>query len=167
MSPINVYIVQEYRSFQQKMMQAKDHRASLVHEVTQNIRQIKFSATASAWEDRVLRSRKLELYYLLQACFRETGFVAVWTLTPLLLSALSLTVYALKYGSLSASVAFTAISIFGSLEVALAALPHLISTALEAKMSVDRIDEYIRTPTKAPSQPSSTSNIGFDAATIA
>lgn len=166
MSPINVWIAQEYRSFQVIMMQAKDHRTSLVHEVVQNIRQIKFSATSSAWEERVLASRKRELRFLLQACFRETGFVAVWTLTPLLLSAVSLTVYALIYGSLSASVAFTSISIFGSLEVALAALPHLIATALEAKMSVDRIDEYLQTPDKSESQVSSTSNIIFEDATV-
>lgn len=166
MSPINVRIAQEYRSFQVRMMQAKDHRTSLVHEVVQNIRQIKFSATSSAWEERVLASRKRELKLLLQACFRETGFVAVWTLTPLLLSAVSLTVYALQYGSLSASVAFTSISIFGSLEVALAALPHLFATALEAKMSVDRIDEYMHTPDKVDSQRSSSSDIIFDDATI-
>ncbi|KAJ6151110.1 ABC transporter [Penicillium chermesinum] len=130
MSPINIWIAQEYRSFQVTMMKAKDHRTSLVHEVVQNIRQIKFSATASAWEDRVLEARKHELRFLLQACFRETGFVAVWTLTPLLLSAVSLSVYALQYGGRSGCLASP------------------IATALEAKMSVDRIDEYMQTPDK-------------------
>lgn len=167
MSPVNVFIAKEYRTFQQTMMQARDQRTTIVHEVVQNIRQIKFSATAPAWKDRVLEARIRELHFLFQACYRETGFVAIWTLTPLLLSAVSLTVYALIYGHLAASVAFTAISIFGSLEVALAALPHLISTALEAKISVDRIDKYVRSPDKASSPPSTIEDIVFQHATIA
>jgi ABC-type multidrug transport system fused ATPase/permease subunit len=165
-SPLNVWIAEEYRIFQKSMMQARDQRTSIVHEVVKNIRQIKFSAHEPAWQGRVLEARRHELRLLFQACFRETGFVAIWTLTPLLLSAVSLTVYALIYGHLAASVAFTAISIFGSLEVALAALPHLISTALEAKISVDRIDKYVGSPDKAPSQSNAADAVEFQDAVV-
>lgn len=166
-SPINLFVAKKYRSFQHRMMHARDQRTAIVHEVVKNIRQIKFSALEPAWQDQVLEARQREMRLTLQGCFYETIFQAMWTLTPLLLSAVSLTVYALKNGHLEASVAFTALSVFGSLEVALAALPHLISTALEAKISVDRIGKFMRGPDKEQPQSNDSNIIIFQDASIA
>lgn len=166
-SPFNLIVAKEYRSFQHRMMQARDQRTAIVHEVVKNIRHIKFSALESAWQDQVLKARQREMLFTFKGCFYETIFQAMWTLTPLLLSAVSLTIYALKNGHLEASVAFTAISIFGSLEVALAALPHLISNALEAKVSVDRIGKFIAGPDKAKSQSNDSDHIVLQRADVA
>lgn len=72
----------------------------------------------------------------------------MWILTPLLLSAVSLTVCASNSG-LEASVAFTAISVSGFLDVAFAALPRLFDAAIEVKISVDQIQDFIKDSDKA------------------
>ncbi|KAI0103307.1 hypothetical protein GGR51DRAFT_561736 [Nemania sp. FL0031] len=165
--PFNIYIARIFIAFQRQMTDARDKRSAVVHEVLKNIRQIKFSAHEPAWQDRVLEARQHELRFNYKSCTYETGFQAIWTLTPLLLSAASLTVYALCYGQLAASIAFTVISIFSSLEVALAGLPFLISSALEAKSSVDRIEQYIKTADRAPRKPNAAENIAFQNVEVA
>ncbi|KAJ8130745.1 hypothetical protein O1611_g2887 [Lasiodiplodia mahajangana] len=166
-SPLNIYIVTVFSTFQYRLMDARDKRAAAIHEVLKNMRQIKFSAHESAWQDRVLEARRHELRLNYKSCAYETGFQAMWTLTPLLLSAVSLTVYALLHGQLSAPIAFTAISVFGPLEVTLAGLPHLLSALLEAKVSINRIERYFKTADKLPCKSNLIDSIVFRNAEIA
>lgn len=148
--PLSTYFSNRYIEIQQILMQAKDKRAAVVTEVVQNIRQIKFSAIEKEWSDRVAGIRQGELKALLQNITCMTGVVAVWTLSPLLLSAVSLSVYSLSQGPLTASVAFTALSIFGSLEDSLMGIPYLFSRALEAKTSCERISNYLQELERKP-----------------
>ncbi|KAF7188447.1 Pleiotropic ABC efflux transporter of multiple drugs YBT1 [Pseudocercospora fuligena] len=167
LTPINWYIAKYYGAFQSTLMAARDQRTAIVHEVTKNIQQIKFSSVEEPWQDRVLEVRDKEVSLNFKGILYETAFQFTWTLAPLLLSAVALTVYALIYGNLEASIAFTAISVFGSLEVALSALPHIITANLQAKISVDRIDEFMASPDKASTQSAAASSIVFEDATIA
>ena len=148
--PLSTYFSNRYIEIQQILMQAKDKRAAVVTEVVQNMRQIKFSAIEKEWYDRVTGIRQGELKALLQNITCMTGVVAVWTLSPLLLSTVSLLVYSLTQGPLTASVAFTALSIFGSLEDSLMGIPYLFSRALEAKISCERIANYLRESERKP-----------------
>lgn len=66
-----------------------------------------------------------------------------------MLSAVSLTVYSLTHGRLTASVAFTTITVFGSLEMALSFLPYFVTRGLEARISAERIGEYLRASEKS------------------
>lgn len=165
-SPVNLWVAKIYRRFQHHLMDARDRRTSIVHEVVKNIRQVKFSALETAWKQKVMAARQREVQLTLLSCAYETGFQAMWTLSPLLLSSVSLTVYSLLHGQLTASVAFTSIAIFGSLEVALAALPHLISAALEAKISVDRIERFLQSPDKADTSSDSFEQVIFEETAI-
>ncbi|KAJ5928371.1 hypothetical protein N7466_007327 [Penicillium verhagenii] len=149
--PLSTYFSNRYIEIQQVLMQAKDKRAAVVTEVVQNIRQIKFSAIEQEWYDRVTEIRQGELKALLQNIKCMTGVVAVWTMSPLLLSAASLSVYSLTQGPLTASVAFTALSIFGPLEDSLMGIPYLLSRAIEAKTSCERIANFLRESERKPS----------------
>ncbi|PYI29539.1 multidrug resistance-associated protein [Aspergillus indologenus CBS 114.80] len=165
-TPMNAHLTKKYSAAQKDFMNASDKRMSAVAEVLHGIRQIKFSALEQQWQDRVSEKRRIELKYLWKTSLYTTGMVSVWIMGPLLLSAVSLTVYALTHGELSASVAFTALSVFGSLESALASLPDLMSKAMEAKISASRIDQYLNSAEKAP-YTSDVEEISFDNATIA
>lgn len=63
-----------------------------------------------------------------------------------MLSAVSLAVYATLNGGLSASVAFTTLTVMGAMEMTLAVIPELISDGLEAWVSINRIEEYLNAP---------------------
>ncbi|BCS21501.1 putative ABC bile acid transporter [Aspergillus puulaauensis] len=166
LTPANSWLTKRYASAQEEFMKASDKRTSAVTEVLQGIRQIKFGALEQQWQDRIKEKRKLELNLLWKTSVYTTGMVSVWLMGPLLLSAISLTVYALTRGELSPSVAFTALSIFGSLESSLASLPDLFSKAMEAKVSADRIDSYLSSPEKV-SNTADVDTITFKDATVA
>ncbi|KAF9891057.1 hypothetical protein FE257_004992 [Aspergillus nanangensis] len=146
--PANGWLTRRYAAAQQELMKATDRRTATVTEVLQGIRQIKFGALEQQWQDCISERRRVELGLLWRTSLYTTGMVSVWILGPLMLSAVSLTVYALHYGELSAAVAFTALSVFGNLESALASLPDLLSKGLEAKVSADRIEKYLTTAEK-------------------
>ncbi|KAE8355925.1 hypothetical protein BDV28DRAFT_145724 [Aspergillus coremiiformis] len=165
-TPLNTFITKKYSTAQQDFMKANDKRTSIVTEILQGIRQIKFASHEQQWEDRIKETRRLELGLLWKTSLYTTALTSLWILGPLMLSAASLTVYALKYGDLPASVAFTALSVFGNLESALAGLPDLISKGMEAKVSSDRIEKYLQSAEKA-SHTSEVDGISFDSATIA
>ncbi|PYH97497.1 ABC transporter [Aspergillus ellipticus CBS 707.79] len=165
-APFNTYLTKKYAEAQESFMKASDKRMGAVAEVLHGIRQIKFAALEQQWQERISEKRRVELELLWKTSLYTIGMVSVWIMGPLMLSAVSLTVYALTYGDLSASVAFTALSVFGSLESALASLPDLLSKGMEAKISADRIDQYLHSAEKAP-HTSDVDHISFINATIA
>lgn len=142
-TPLNVYAAKKYTGAQDKLMKLRDSKMAIITEVLQGIRQIKFSALEEQWQNKIGQARNSELSALWTAFLFDVVLMAIWIIGPLGLSAVSLTVYALMNGGLSASVAFTAMSVFGSLELSLAILPELISDGLEAKISADRIGVYM------------------------
>ncbi|KAL4802515.1 P-loop containing nucleoside triphosphate hydrolase protein [Aspergillus unguis] len=166
LAPVNSWLTKRYASAQEEFMKASDKRTGAVTEVLQGIRQIKFSALEGQWQERIKEKRETELKLLWKTSVYTTGMVSVWIMGPLLLSAISLTIYGLTRGDLSPSIAFTALSIFGSLESSLASLPDLLSKAMEAKVSADRIDEYLAAAEKVPNA-SNTDQIVFEDATVA
>lgn len=165
-TPLNIYVAKKYTNAQDRLMKARDQKMSVVTEVLQGIRQIKFSALEEQWQKRIGEVRETELMALWTSFLYDIGLISIWILGPVGLSAVSLTVYALINGGLEASVAFTAMSVFGSLEQSLAIIPELIADGLEAKVSADRIDKYMKTPDKVVNTVPA-ENIAFENASVA
>ncbi|GKZ33936.1 hypothetical protein AbraIFM66950_004027 [Aspergillus brasiliensis] len=165
-APMNAYLTKNYSTAQEEYMKASDKRMGAVAEVLHGIRQIKFSALEQQWQDRIKEKRRVELNLLWQTSLYTIGMVSVWIMGPLMLSAVSLTVYTLTRGELSASVAFTTLSIFSSLESAMGSLPDLLSKGMEAKISADRIERYLDSSEKSL-HTSAVDKISFHNATIA
>lgn len=164
--PLNIYVSRRYSDAQGFLMKVRDQKMVVVTEALQGIRQIKFSAQEQQWQEKIGKKRDEELATQWRVFCLDTLLIAIWILGPVMLSAVSLTVYSLLKGSLSASVAFTSITVMGSMELSLAVLPEVIADALEAWVSVKRIDEYLKAPEKDPYIISSDA-IGFEDALIA
>ena len=164
--PLNIYASRRYSDAQGLLMKLRDQKMVVVTEALQGIRQIKFSAQEQQWQEKIGKKRDEELATQWRVFCLNTVLLSIWILGPVMLSAVSLTVYSLLNGSLSASVAFTSITVMGSMEVSLAVLPEVIADALEAWVSVKRIDEYLKAPEKDPYIISSDA-IGFEDASIA
>ncbi|OOQ84862.1 ABC transporter family protein [Penicillium brasilianum] len=147
-TPLNIFAAKKYTSAQDKLMKLRDQKMAIVTEVLQGIRQIKFSALEEQWQKKIGQVREAELGALWISFLYDIVLLGIWILGPIGLSAVSLAVYALIHGGLTASVAFTAMAVFGALEMSLAILPEIISNGLEAKVSADRIDVYMQSAEK-------------------
>lgn len=164
--PLNIYTSKRYSDAQGDLMKVRDQKMVVITEALQGIRQIKFSAQEQQWQEKIAKKRDEELATQWRVFCLDTALISIWILGPVMLSAVSLAVYSILNGDLSASVAFTSITVMGSMEVSLAVLPEVIADALEAWVSIKRINEYLKAPERDPYIiPSDT--IGFEDASIA
>ncbi|OJJ68815.1 hypothetical protein ASPBRDRAFT_131870 [Aspergillus brasiliensis CBS 101740] len=146
--PINRFLAQRYGRKQKALMEIRDKRTTMTTEALHGIRQIKFSAAEDVWTKRLETVREEELSVLWSGRLDNIYMTIGSEFTPIVLTALSLTTYSYIHGSLLPSVAFTAISLFIQLEGIVGQIPYLLVSVITAKVSADRIDQFLRTPEK-------------------
>src|SRR3954469_22829332 len=95
-----------------------------------------------------------------------TCVCSCWITGPILLSATALAVYAVEFGQLTPSIAFTAIGVFGNLEVTLAVIPELTTDLIDAYISIKRVAKYLNAP-EISKNTNDAPNISFEKASIA
>lgn len=134
--PFNIWASQSYSKTQTGLMKARDQKMVVVTEALQGIRQIKFSALESQWQAKIGKKRAKELALQWKAFAVDTVLIGIWILGPVLLSAVSLSIFALLNGDLSPSIAFTTITVFAQIEMAMAAIPGLTADGLGKPMSL-------------------------------
>ncbi|CAO3640951.1 unnamed protein product [Mucor hiemalis] len=139
MLPVNHYNSKLFVKKQKQLMTSRDKRVSLMNEVLQGIRQIKFFAWEKNWTERITNAREVELghmrvVYSLICYLWSYGMVttlAFWSFTKL------------QGQEPTAPIAFTSISVFNQLRESLTVLPEVFIRALETLISVNRIEKYL------------------------
>ena len=164
--PINIYAATKYNNAQGDLMKLRDQKMAVVTEALQGIRQIKFSALEKEWEKRIGDKRAEELATQRRVFIYDTCLITLWIFGPVALSAVSLTVYTLINGTLSPSIAFTTIAVLASIEFTLAVIPELSTDAIDAWVSLNRIEKYLNAPEKIECT-TPANNISFKDAAIA
>ncbi|KAF4592006.1 ABC transporter, transmembrane domain, type 1 [Ophiocordyceps camponoti-floridani] len=144
--PVNTWVSKLYIDAEDGLMKTRDGKLAVVNEALLGMRQIKFSALESQWEDKILKMRATELGKIRRVFAADTILFFCWVASPILLAAASLAVYASVHGILSPSVAFVSVGIFKSLEVSLSALPELLASGLDTLVSIRRIETYLSGP---------------------
>lgn len=166
-TPLNTFLTRRMGRIQGNLMRATDSRVAVLTECLQGIRQVKFCALEEQWQARIAERRETELRWLWISMLYRVGLISLWIFFPLILSAISLTVYALIHGELTPSVAFTAMSVFGGLEAALASLPDLLAKGVEAQVSARRIDDFMSSSVETVSNATAGNTVSFTRATLA
>ncbi|KAI9805212.1 MAG: hypothetical protein M1825_001048 [Sarcosagium campestre] len=142
--PLNIAIARGFSKFQKKIMAATDARIQTTNEVLQNIRIIKFFAWEQRFGNLVNEKRTTELRCLRNKFILWACASTVWYGAPLLITFLSFLIYTVvEKKELVPSVAFTALSLFSILRVPLDQLADMLAHVLEAKVSVDRVEEFL------------------------
>ncbi|KAG5940992.1 hypothetical protein E4U53_007510 [Claviceps sorghi] len=142
--PVNYFLAKGFNITSKNIMAATDKRINITNEVLQNIRIIKYFA----WEDRFGRAidekREAELRALRSRFTLWACAVAIWNSVPVLITFFSFLVYTLiEKKPLYPSIAFTAISLFMLLRVPLDQLGDMFAHVQEAKVSIDRVEEFL------------------------
>jgi ABC-type multidrug transport system fused ATPase/permease subunit len=146
--PINKALAARYSNNQKILMRLRDERAAITTEALHGIRQIKFSAIENQWTEKIEHIREKELSMLWKTRINNLYMAVGSEFTPVVLTALCLATYSYINGALLPSVAFTAITLFMFLEGIVGHFPLLLVTAINAKVSCDRIEKFFRTPDK-------------------
>ncbi|KAK4158804.1 92fa4e65-f2b9-41ea-8f4e-0e0d5e2b8a44 [Cladorrhinum sp. PSN259] len=144
--PVNIHFSKKYAAAQDRLMKIRDEKMEVVTEALQGIRQIKFSALEPEWETKIGGVRERELEAVWDVFMSDTMLLACWITSPIFMSVFSLAVYATFTGTLTPSVAFVSLGVFKALEVTLSFIPELTTDALDAWVSIKRIEEYLNSP---------------------
>lgn len=145
--PVNMVIAKRFSTVQKQILAATDARIHTTNEVLTNIRIIKYFA----WEQRFLASvdekRVVELRYLRNRYIVWALAATIWSGAPVIITFLTFLVYTLvEKKDLIPSIAFTALSLFSLLRIPLDQLADMVAHVQEAKVSVDRVEEYLSEP---------------------
>ncbi|KAI1377194.1 P-loop containing nucleoside triphosphate hydrolase protein [Hypoxylon crocopeplum] len=142
--PVNILLAKGFNYTQRKIMAATDKRIHTTNEILQNIRIIKYFAWEKRFSNIVDEKRRAELKALRNRYMIWALAVAIWNTVPVLITFFSFLVYTkVEHKPLYPSVAFTAISLFMLLRVPLDQLGDMIAHIQEAKVSVDRVEEFL------------------------
>lgn len=142
--PINIALAKGFGYTQKKIMKATDKRIHTTNEILQNIRIIKYFAWEQRFSSIVDEKRTAELKALRTRYIIWSIAVAIWNTVPVVISFFSFLVYTkIEHKPLYPSVAFTAISLFLLLRVPLDQIGDMIAHVQEAKVSVDRVEEFL------------------------
>lgn len=143
--PINGLLAGKGRKIQVKNMKYKDKRLKIMNEILNGIKILKYFAWEPSFQEQVHGLRKKELKNLLRFGQMQTVMIFTLQLTPVLVSVVTFSVYVLVSSSniLDAEKAFTSITLFNILRFPLTMLPMVITSMLQASVSVDRIEKYL------------------------
>lgn len=114
--PVNAWVSKFYIKAEDVLMNRRDSKLSVVNKALLGMRQIKFSALEDQWKSKILGKSEAELRAIRRVFAADVVLDFCWIVSPILLAAASLALYAFVHGGLSPSVAFVSVGIFKSLE---------------------------------------------------
>uniref|UniRef100_A0AAZ3QFQ6 ATP-binding cassette, sub-family C (CFTR/MRP), member 3 n=1 Tax=Oncorhynchus tshawytscha TaxID=74940 RepID=A0AAZ3QFQ6_ONCTS len=140
--PLNAAIAVRTRAYQ---MQYKDARIKLMNEILNGIKVLKLYAWESSFKEKVLEIRQKELNVLRKTAYLGALSTMAWTSAPFLVALTTFAVYVTvdKNNILDAEKAFVSLSLFNILRFPLNMLPQVISSIVQASVSLKRIQDFL------------------------
>lgn len=166
LQPFQGLVMRYYTARQLLVMNARDSKAHVVEEALHGIRQIKFSAIEAQWQKLILAARERELRAQWNVYTCAIFLTFCWLAMPIMIGAAAISVYAWLSQNMKASVAFTALAVFSSLEWTINTIPPTITEMIDARVSIQRIQEHLDSEEKI-SAIKQGDHVSFEAATVA
>ncbi|XP_063605857.1 multidrug resistance-associated protein 1-like [Penaeus indicus] len=143
--PVNGFIANKTKQFQISQMKNKDHRVKLMNEILNGIKVLKLYAWEPSFEEQVLGVRNLEIKVLKKSAYLNAGTSFIWTCTPFLVSLATFATYVQisPENILDAKTAFVSISLFNLLRFPISMLPMIITSLVQANVSLTRLNKFL------------------------
>ncbi|KAJ8246363.1 hypothetical protein GJAV_G00266900 [Gymnothorax javanicus] len=143
--PLNAAIAMKTRAFQVEQMQYKDARIKLMNEILNGIKVLKLYAWENSFRDKVLHIRQNELNVLRKMAYLGALSTMAWTSAPFIVALTTFAVFVTvdENNVLDAEKAFVSLSLFNILRFPLNMLPQVISSVVQASVSLKRIQQFL------------------------
>ncbi|KAL6715406.1 hypothetical protein ACLMJK_006367 [Lecanora helva] len=129
--------------------EATDTKLQKITQFVEAIRHLRWYGWQDFWRERIMESRQKELYLRVITSLWRSVIFSVNTLSSGLFPVAAFFAYTVWAGlPLRVDIAFPALQLFSMLESNLGDLPNLITTLLNAKIAVDRIEDFMSEPDK-------------------
>lgn len=143
--PLSFVVSSRYGGAQEQIMKATDSRVTLVSEILSSIRTIKIYGWERAFMDRIATIRNTELDRIIGRAKVFGGMMLLSTGVPAAVTLATFAAYTYgKHEPLTASTAFTSITLFGLLREAVISSTYLSSAFMRARVSLKRIQGFLQ-----------------------
>uniref|UniRef100_A0A8B9ZKM2 Multidrug resistance-associated protein 1 n=1 Tax=Anas platyrhynchos TaxID=8839 RepID=A0A8B9ZKM2_ANAPL len=142
--PINAVMAMKTKTYQAQM-KSKDNRIKLMNEILNGIKVLKLYAWELAFREKVLEIRQKELKVLKKSAYLAAMATFTWVCAPFLVALSTFAVYVKidKNNVLDAQKAFVSLALFNILRFPLNMLPMVISSIVEASVSLKRLRVFL------------------------
>ncbi|XP_050979758.1 ATP-binding cassette sub-family C member 3 isoform X1 [Labeo rohita] len=143
--PFNAFIAMKTRTYQVEQMKHKDDRIKLMNEILNGIKVLKLYAWEVSFKEKILQIRQKELNVLRKTAYLSALSTMAWTSAPFLVALTTFAVFVTsrKDNILDAEKAFVSLSLFNILRFPLNMLPQVISSIVQASVSLKRIQDFL------------------------
>lgn len=147
---INAVITRVILGWERKRRTATDKKLNKTSEFVTAIRHLRWYGWQEFWLGQIMESREQELHLRVIVSFWRIAVGFTNNLASGMFPVVAFFAYTKLAGlPLRIDVAFPALQLFSMLENALREIPDLITTLLNAKIAVDRIEDFMSEPDKA------------------
>ncbi|KAE8746345.1 ABC-transporter, subfamily C member 06 [Frankliniella occidentalis] len=145
MIPVNAWLANRVESLQISQMELKDERVKLTNEVLGGMKILKLYAWEGFFGDLVQGIRNKELGVLKANAYLNGSTCFIWVCAPFLVSLASFGMFVMidENNILDAKKAFVSVTLFNIIKQPFTMLPILISNAIQASVSVSRINKFL------------------------
>ncbi|XP_075053196.1 multidrug resistance-associated protein 1-like [Mixophyes fleayi] len=143
--PLNAFIAAKVKQLKKSHLKSKDHRIKLLNEILHGIKILKLYAWEPSYQRKVVDIRESEMDVLKSSGYLTTFSMLTLTCIPFLVSIATFGVYFLidETNVLTASKVFTTISLFNILRLPLFDLPTVISSVVQTRISLTRLENFL------------------------
>ncbi|CAO2177146.1 unnamed protein product [Urochloa humidicola] len=140
----NTPLAKSQKNLNVKIMEAKDSRIKATAEVLKSMRILKLHAWETTYLENLLKVRDVERVWLRRYLYTCPAIAFLFWASPMLVSVVTFGIYILVDVPFSAGTVLSAIATFRILQDPIHNLPELVSMATQTKVSLDRIEEFIK-----------------------
>ncbi|XP_066455218.1 multidrug resistance-associated protein 1-like isoform X2 [Eleutherodactylus coqui] len=143
--PLNAYIAARVKQLKKSHLKSKDQRIKLLNEILHGIKILKLYAWEPSYQRKVVDIRECEMEVLKSSGYLTTFSMLTLTCIPFLVSIATFGVYFWmdEANILTASKVFTTISLFNILRLPLFDLPTVISSVVQTRVSLNRLQRFL------------------------
>ncbi|KAI5007080.1 hypothetical protein ZWY2020_047028 [Hordeum vulgare] len=140
----NTPLANSQQNLNMKIMEAKDSRIKAMAEAMKSMRILKLHAWEIAYLDKLLKLRDVERGWLRKYLYMCSAIAFLFWASQTLVSVVTFGVCILLEIPLSTGIVLSALATFRILQDPIYNLPELVSMVTQTKVSLDRIEEFIK-----------------------
>uniref|UniRef100_A0A7N9D4N4 Multidrug resistance-associated protein 1-like n=1 Tax=Macaca fascicularis TaxID=9541 RepID=A0A7N9D4N4_MACFA len=150
--PINALAATKIKKLKKSQRKNKDKQIKLLKEILHGIKILKLYAWEPSYKNKIIKIRDQELEFQKSARYLTVFSMLTLTCIPFLVCLATLCVYFLldEGNILTATKVFTSMSLFNILRIPLFELPTVISTVVQTKISLGRLEDFLHTEELLP-----------------
>lgn len=147
-SPLTVMVAKRYRRLDHHLMELRDERVTLMSQILQGIRVVKYQAWEPSVHAEVAAVRRQEIGTRVKIVATDAMSTVLFISTTTIVAFAGFGTYVLLGGELTAPLIFACIALFGMLEEPFGLVSHLLANLQHARVATQRLHSYFTAATR-------------------